>query len=50
MHDREPLRHDDKAASRLAPNDMSVSDASWRGAAAKHFKGEIIVGHDLMVI
>ncbi|HKA40453.1 MAG TPA: MBL fold metallo-hydrolase [Burkholderiales bacterium] len=36
--------------SHLAPNDMSVSDASWRGAAAKHFKGEIIVGHDLMVI
>jgi hypothetical protein len=27
-----------------------VSDASWREAAARHFKGQIIVGHDLMVI
>jgi len=27
-----------------------VSDASWQAAAAKHFKGEIIVGHDLMLI
>jgi ribonuclease BN (tRNA processing enzyme) len=28
----------------------SVSDASWQAAAGKHFKGEIIVGHDLVVI
>ena len=28
----------------------SVSDASWQDAAGKYFKGEIIVGHDLMVI
>jgi ribonuclease BN (tRNA processing enzyme) len=28
----------------------SVSDASWQAAAAKFFKGEIIVGHDLTVI
>jgi ribonuclease BN (tRNA processing enzyme) len=28
----------------------SVSDASWQAAAGKHFKGEIIVGHDLAVI
>src|SRR5215467_14827940 len=25
----------------------SVSDASWKAAAGKYFKGEIIVGHDL---
>jgi dienelactone hydrolase len=34
--------------SHIAP--PSVSDASWHAAAAKFFKGEIIVGHDLMVI
>jgi ribonuclease BN (tRNA processing enzyme) len=27
-----------------------VSDASWQGAAARYFKGEIVVGHDLTVI
>jgi ribonuclease BN (tRNA processing enzyme) len=27
-----------------------VSDASWQAAAARHFEGEIIVGHDLMLI
>ena len=27
-----------------------VSDASWQGAAAKYFNGEIVVGHDLTVI
>jgi len=27
-----------------------VSDESWHDAAGKYFKGEIIVGHDLMVI
>jgi ribonuclease BN (tRNA processing enzyme) len=36
--------------SHLAPGDFSVSDARWRGDAAKHFKGKIIVGRDLMVI
>jgi ribonuclease BN (tRNA processing enzyme) len=36
--------------SHFAPGDDSVSDAEWRSAAAKHFKGEIIVGRDLMVI
>jgi ribonuclease BN (tRNA processing enzyme) len=36
--------------SHLGPGDFSVSDARWRGDAAKHFKGEIIVGRDLMVI
>ena len=36
--------------SHLSPSDASVSDAKWRAAAAQSFKGEIIVGHDLMVI
>ncbi|HXQ11752.1 MAG TPA: MBL fold metallo-hydrolase [Caulobacteraceae bacterium] len=36
--------------SHLSPGDASVSDADWRAAAAQFFKGEIIVGHDLMVI
>ena len=36
--------------SHLAPGDASVSDADWRAAAARFFKGDIIVGHDLMVI
>jgi ribonuclease BN (tRNA processing enzyme) len=36
--------------SHLSPSDASVSDADWRAAAAQFFKGEIIVGHDLMVI
>jgi len=27
-----------------------VSDVSWRATAGKHFRGEIIVGHDLAVI
>jgi ribonuclease BN (tRNA processing enzyme) len=36
--------------SHLVPGSTDVSDASWREAAAMHFKGQIIVGHDLMVI
>jgi len=36
--------------SHLAPGDNSVSDVTWRDAAARHFKGKIIVGRDLMVI
>ena len=28
----------------------SVSDPLWQAAAAKYFKGEIIIGHDLAVI
>ncbi|MFI4976563.1 MAG: MBL fold metallo-hydrolase [Caulobacterales bacterium] len=36
--------------SHLSPSDASVSDSEWRAAAAQFFKGEIIVGHDLMVI
>jgi ribonuclease BN (tRNA processing enzyme) len=36
--------------SHLTPNGPNLSDESWRAAAAKNFKGKIIVGHDLMVI
>ncbi len=36
--------------SHLVPGDTDVTDASWREAAARYFKGEIIVGGDLMVI
>jgi ribonuclease BN (tRNA processing enzyme) len=36
--------------SHLVPGSTDVNDASWREAAARHFKGQIIVGHDLMVI
>jgi ribonuclease BN (tRNA processing enzyme) len=36
--------------SHLTPAVASVSDETWRAAAAKHFKGEIIVAQDLMVI
>ena len=34
----------------LTPAEDSLSDDSWRAPAGKHFKGEIIVGHDLMVV
>lgn len=38
--------------SHLTPGGVhpAVTDAQWRSAAATHFRGEIIVGHDLMVI
>jgi ribonuclease BN (tRNA processing enzyme) len=36
--------------SHLTPPIDSLSDDAWRAAAAKYFKGEIIVGKDLMVI
>lgn len=36
--------------SHLTPSLTSIPDKAWREQAAKHFKGEIIVGHDLMVI
>lgn len=35
--------------SHLSPS-IGVPDKTWREGAAKHFKGNIIVGHDLMVI
>ncbi|MFX1670792.1 MBL fold metallo-hydrolase [Paraburkholderia sp. A2WS-5] len=36
--------------SHLTPVMPVTPDAEWRNQAAKHFKGEIIVGYDLMVI
>jgi ribonuclease BN (tRNA processing enzyme) len=35
--------------SHLVPSE-GVSDDTWRAAAAKHFGGEILVAHDLMVV
>ena len=28
----------------------SIADGTWRASVAKYFKGEIIVGKDLMVV
>lgn len=36
--------------SHLVPASISIADDTWRTMAAKHFKGEIIVGHDLLVV
>ena len=36
--------------SHLTPAIDSITDDTWRAPAAEHFKGEIIVGKDLMVI
>jgi ribonuclease BN (tRNA processing enzyme) len=36
--------------SHLTPAIDSISDGTWRAAAAQKFKGEIVVGHDLMVV
>jgi ribonuclease BN (tRNA processing enzyme) len=36
--------------SHLTPAIDSISDDTWRAAAAKFFKGEIIVAKDLMVV
>jgi ribonuclease BN (tRNA processing enzyme) len=36
--------------SHLIPAFDNISDDTWRAPAAKHFKGEIIVGKDLMVV
>lgn len=36
--------------SHLVPSSLSIPDSRWRSLAAKHFKGEIIVGHDLLVV
>jgi ribonuclease BN (tRNA processing enzyme) len=36
--------------SHLTPAIDSISDDSWRAPAAKYFKGDIIVGKDLMVV
>jgi ribonuclease BN (tRNA processing enzyme) len=36
--------------SHLFPAVDSITDDVWRAPAAKHFKGEIVVGRDLMVV
>jgi hypothetical protein len=36
--------------SHLVPATDGITDDTWRSEAAKYFKGEIIVGKDLMVI
>ncbi len=36
--------------SHLVPSDIPISDATWREAAGRHYRGEVIVGRDLMVI
>ena len=36
--------------SHLTPAIDSISDDTWRAPAAKYFKGEIIIGKDLMVV
>ena len=36
--------------SHLTPAIDSISDETWRAPAAKYFKGEVLVGKDLMVI
>ena len=36
--------------SHLTPALDSITDDTWRAAAAKHFRGEIIVAKDLMVV
>ncbi len=36
--------------SHLTPAIDSISDDTWRAAAAQKFKGEIVVGHDLAVL
>jgi ribonuclease BN (tRNA processing enzyme) len=36
--------------SHLVPAIDGITDDTWRSLAEKHFKGEIIVGKDLMVV
>jgi ribonuclease BN (tRNA processing enzyme) len=36
--------------SHLTPAIDSIDDDTWRAPAAKHFRGEIVVGKDLMVL
>ena len=36
--------------SHLIPAFDSISDDTWRAPAAKYFKGEVIVGIELMVV
>ncbi len=34
--------------SHFVPGDGSIPDDLWRNAAKQHFRGEVIIGHDLM--
>lgn len=36
--------------SHFVPGDGSVPEDDWRNAAAQHFRGRIVIGHDLMEI
>ncbi len=36
--------------SHLTPPVESISEETWRMPAARYFKGEIIIGHDMMVV
>ena len=36
--------------SHFVPGDGSIPDEDWRKAASQYFKGQVIVGHDLMEI
>lgn len=36
--------------SHLSPSEAAGGDEMWRIPAARHFKGKIVVGHDLMVV
>ncbi len=36
--------------SHLTPSLDTISDETWRAEAAKHFKGEIVVGKDLIIL
>jgi ribonuclease BN (tRNA processing enzyme) len=36
--------------SHLVPSIDGITDETWRSLAAKYFKGDIIVGKDLMVV
>ena len=36
--------------SHLVPATDGITDDPWRAAAARYFKGEIVVGKDLMVV
>ena len=36
--------------SHLAPGTASIADEAWRAPAARFFKGEIIVAHDMIVV
>jgi hypothetical protein len=49
-HDRHSTGVKTLVLSHLTPAIDSITDDTWRAPAAKYFKGEIIVGKDLMVL